>query len=110
MSSGEENSAKSGAKEILSHVFSRIGELSDAWYSEKSSKNISNSDGVKDTVESKVSRASGQQHALSSSIATASQSSASTLTQERFQNSSPSRRYFHNQHSSMKSSSVKGKH
>ena len=118
--SGKGDSSQSGAKEILSQIFSRIGELSDALAGPEGSSNNSSSVGTSDTVESEVRKVFGQKHSsttLSSSVGTnctiisttqsTTQASVSVSpSPQLFQEPNPSyntRRYFGNQRSAMKS-------
>ena len=66
MASEKGESSQSGTKEILSQIFSRIGELSDALASPKRPSNNSSSVGTSDTVENEVSKVFGRQHSPSS--------------------------------------------
>ncbi|CAB3991111.1 Hypothetical predicted protein [Paramuricea clavata] len=124
MALGKGDSSQSGAKEILSQIFSRIGELSDALVGPEGSSNNSSSVGTSDTVESEVRKVFGRQHSsttLSSSVGTNHTSISTTqgttqgTTQasvsvspspQLFQEPNPlynTRRYFGNQRSAMKS-------
>ena len=58
MASGKGDSS-ADAKEILSQIFSRIGELSDALAGPEGSSNNSSSVGISDTVEDEVRKVFG---------------------------------------------------
>ena len=118
-SSEKGESSQSGAKEILSQIFCRIGELSDALASPERPSNNSSKMGINDTVE-EVSRVFGRQHyppsvktsVTTNRISNSATHSASTaqpsvaVSSQQFRKPSPSynnKRYFGNQRSAIKS-------
>ena len=104
----EDSGVKSGAKQILSQIFSRIGELSNALSvsddgPSNNTSSASNAGVINSTVESEVRRVFGRQSSTTSKVDTSNLKSKSSAADAPSTPLYNSRKYFGNPRSAMKS-------